>query len=72
MVKAKVNYFIEILMLLCFIGVAITSMLLEENRNLTFLHHVLGIVLLAFIALHILLHFKFIIAMTKSLFKRIN
>lgn len=33
-------------------------------------HHSVGIALLVLIAIHILLHLKFITAMTKNLFKR--
>jgi cytochrome b561 len=76
MIKPKINYLIEVVMIICFLFVAITSIFIGDeegnffNESIIEIHHAVGIALLALIVLHVLLHFKFISAMTKNLFKR--
>jgi hypothetical protein len=75
MVNPKINYFMEVLMIICGVFVAITSIFIGEGENqisegIIELHHAVGIALLVLIAIHIILHFKFIIVMTKNIFKR--
>ena len=73
MINPKINYFIEILMIICGVFVAITSTIIGDDGGesiFTDVHHFFGIALLILIGIHILLHIKFIVAMTKNLFKR--
>jgi len=73
MADPKFNYFISILMIITFLFVVITSWIIGDDggtRVINKIHHEAGIVLLVLIGLHILLHIKFIVAMTKEIFTK--
>ena len=86
--KAKINYFIDILMLIFFTINSITGLIIffflptgvkrgayQEflgiiKQNWSNLHNWSGLLLLLLIAIHLILHWKWIISMTKSLVQK--
>jgi hypothetical protein len=70
MVNIKLNYLIEILMIICLIVIIITTFGVGYSRgsDITDIHHTVGIIFIGLLILHIILHFKFIIRMTKNIF----
>jgi len=85
--KNKVNYWIDFVMLLTFIGSAVSGLILWGGFSRGFhrgqtiflgmvkhqwkqFHLVLGFILLIVVFIHILLHSKWIIKMTKNIFKK--
>jgi hypothetical protein len=76
MASPKINYLIEAIMIICILFVGITSIFIGDkegnffSESLIELHHAFGIAIFVLIAIHIVLHFKFVIAMTKNIFKR--
>ncbi len=78
MVNPKINYVMEVLMIICGILLGVTTFFVGDGgegngvlgEGITQLHHILGYVLLVMILLHVILHFRFIIAMTKNLSKK--
>lgn len=77
MVNMKVNYFIEVLMLICFIVMLLTAISLLSNggfnafgSKLTKVHTVFGITFLSLMILHIIFHLKILGIMTKNIFRK--
>ncbi len=76
--NTKLNFCIDILMLILFIIVAITSLILFfdlrisviRNQDLKIIHTYLGLVLIIIMVIHFLLHFKWITSIGKNLFKK--
>jgi hypothetical protein len=82
----KINYIIDILMLVCFVITAISGILflffpkgpragwyeIEEfhKRDLIEIHTFFGILMTLFGLIHFLLHLKWIVTMTKNLLKK--
>jgi cytochrome b561 len=82
----KINYIIDILMLVCFVITAISGMLFLffpkgpragwyeigsfNKGDLNALHKYFGILTILFVLIHFLLHLKWIVTMTKNLFKK--
>jgi len=86
MVKPKINYWIDVVMLIAFLITAITGIILffmpsgPKSSLSSFLgvikhtwsswHQWLGIAMIILAIVHFLLHWKWFIVMTKNLFKR--
>jgi hypothetical protein len=82
----KINYIIDVLMLVCFVITAISGMLLLffpkgprvgwyevggfHKRDLIEIHTFFGILMILFGLIHFLLHLKWIVTMTKNLLKK--
>jgi len=68
--KAKLNYFVGLGMAVSFAIVAVTGILklpvFGRQRDFMLLHDWAGIVLAAFVLLHLILHWNWIKCMTKS------
>ena len=72
--KTKLNYFVDLGMAISFAIVAVTGILKHpalggRARDYMLLHDWAGIVLACFVAIHLILHWSWIVAMTKSLLK---
>jgi hypothetical protein len=77
--KAKLNYFIDLLMLIVGSIVAITGILklpvlrsvyrTLPIRTLTQLHDISGVIIVVLVIIHLIFHWNWIICMTKSFFK---
>ena len=90
MKKSKINYFIDLLMLISFIINSITGLILFFflptgvrgggyqvflgiiKQNWVNLHNWSGLLLVLFVAIHLILHWNWIISMTKSLRQKNN
>jgi len=88
--KSKINYVIDILMLIFFIINAITGLIIffflptgvkkggyQEflgiiKHNWADVHNWSGLLLLLLVAIHLILHWKWIVSMTKSLIAKNN
>ena len=84
--KPKLNYIIDILMLICFLGSVISGVLFLffpegrrfgwheigglTKRELKDFHTIFGILMIIFLTFHFFLHWRWIVAMTKSFFKK--
>jgi hypothetical protein len=78
--KAHLNYIIDIIMLIVGSIVAITGILklpvLQSvyrtlpTKMLTQLHDISGVVIVILVIIHLILHWKWIVFMTKSVFKK--
>ena len=86
--KAKINYIVDMLMLLSFIVTAFTGIILffflpsgvRQGQYQTFLgiikatwitlHDWAGILMILLVLLHFVLHWKWIVYMTKSMFRK--
>ena len=70
--KVKLNYVIDMVMLLVFLICAITGILLLVGvRGITIkdIHNLSGIILLALVIIHFVLHWKWIVCITKQCLK---
>lgn len=85
--KAKINYIIDFILLLFFVGTAITGLIIfffmpsgvrrGGSQNFigivkgtwTDVHNWLGIVMIVIAVIHIVLHWKWIVCLTKNVFK---
>lgn len=61
MVNPKINYSVDILMFLCLVSLIITTFWVTRW------HHLLGIVMFIVLGIHILLHLKVFLGMTKGI-----
>ena len=74
--KLKLNYFVDIGMAIAFVIVAVTGILKLPalgggTRDFMLLHDWSGVVLAVFVLLHLILHWNWIVCMTKScIFKK--
>ena len=74
--KLKLNYFVDIGMAIAFVIVTVTGILKlpalgGQTEAYMFLHDWSGVVLAAFVLLHLILHWNWIVCMTKScIFKK--
>ena len=86
--KAKINYFIDLLMIIFFIINSITGLIIFFflptgvkrggyqvflgiiKQNLVDIHNWSGILLLIIIAIHLILHWNWIVCMTKSIIQK--
>lgn len=73
--KLKLNYFVDIGMAISFVIVAVTGILKlpvlgGKTEEYLFLHDWSGVVLTAFVLLHLILHWNWIVCMTKGMFKK--
>ena len=86
--KAKINYFIDALMLISFIITAFTGLIIffflpsgvRQGRYQEFLgiiketwttiHDWVGIIMILLVLFHFVLHWKWIVCMTKSMFRK--
>jgi len=70
--KIKINYFLDILLAISFIIVAITGIILflklVPKHTLVQLHDVSGIIFIILSLTHIVLHFNWFVCVTKSMF----
>lgn len=87
MPKPKVNYIIDVIMVLLFLGVAKSGIVLYfflpagqrrggwqtffglTKHTWSAIHNWCGLLLIALILVHIILHWKWILEMTKNIFK---
>lgn len=72
--RQKINYIIDILLLISFLVVAITGILklpilglasILPIRNISSIHDLTGILVVVLVAIHVILHMKFLVLMTK-------
>ncbi len=88
--KAKINYYVDFLLLLAFIGTAKTGLLIfffmpsgvrrggwQEFMGIakstwTDIHNWLGIAMVVIVIVHYLLHWNWLVCMTKSIFGKKN
>ncbi len=78
--KAKLNYFVDLIMAVFFIISAITGIrlyfgsqlvLLGSNKHaIASVHTYASFALVAIVAIHLILHWKWMVCMTKSFFKK--
>ena len=86
--KSKINYFVDLLMLISFIINAITGLIIfffltlgvrkggyQEflgiiKQNWVDVHNWSGFLLIIFVAIHLILHWNWIVCMTKSLIQK--
>jgi len=71
--KAKTYFWIDILMLIFFIIVAISGIAIFTDikyRDLRYIHNYSGLVLIIIMTIHFLLHLKWISSIGKSMFKK--
>jgi len=76
--KIKIYFWLDILMLIFFIIVAISALLLFtglrfegiRNQDLKLIHNYSGLILIIIMTIHFLLHFKWVTSVGKSLFKK--
>lgn len=86
--KTKVNYFVDVLLIISFIVVAITSVIIffflpsgvRQAGYQTFLgltkhtwsniHTIFGFTMIVLSLVHLVLHFKWLTAMSKTIFKK--
>jgi hypothetical protein len=76
--KAKLNYFVDMLLAVAFVLVAITGILKFPGwfgylqlpwRTLSKIHDWSGIAMAVLVLIHLILHWNWIVSMTKSIFK---
>ena len=73
--RPKLNYIVDIGMAISFVIVAVTGILKlpalgGRTRDYMLLHDWAGVVLAVFVLLHLILHWNWIICMTKGIFKK--
>jgi len=76
--KIKIYFWLDILMLIFFIIVAISALILFtglrlegiRNQDLKLIHNYSGLILIIIMVIHFLLHFKWVTSVGKSLFKK--
>ncbi len=81
--KPKLNYLIDMGMVISFLAVFVTGLMklpllyrhlkiirALPSSNLTFIHDWSGIILGIFVLAHIILHFDWIVCMTKNIFRK--
>ncbi|MBW2974022.1 DUF4405 domain-containing protein [Candidatus Woesearchaeota archaeon] len=73
--KAKLNYLVDIGLAVSFCIVVVTGILKlpalgKRTREYMLLHDWAGIALAVFVLLHLILHWNWIVYMTKSFFKK--
>jgi len=77
--KAKLNYFVDLLLLISFLLVAITGILKYPGwfnhlvlpwRTLSKIHDWSGVTIVLLVMVHLFLHWKWIVFMTKKIFLR--
>jgi len=86
--KAKINYIIDCIMGLSFVGVAITGLIIffflpsgiqgggeQQFMNITkhnwsAFHEWAGIIMLLFVIIHLILHWRWILSMTKAILRK--
>ena len=73
--RPKLNYFVDIGMAISFVIVAVTGILKlpalgGRTRDYMLLHDWAGVVLAVFVLLHLILHWNWIICMTKGFFNK--
>ena len=76
--KMKIYFWLDILMLIFFIIVSISGLVLFtglkfegiKNQELKNIHNYSGLILFIIIAIHFLLHFKWVTSVGKNLFKK--
>jgi len=68
--KTKLIYWTDVGMGISFLVVAITGFLkLDEPRNFMFVHDWSGILMSVFVLIHLILHWNWIVCMTKNILK---
>jgi len=75
MVSLKTNYWLDIGMGISFIFLAVTGIMKLDGgfrswHTLSEIHDWSGIILCCFVLLHLILHWRWIVTMTKQAFKR--
>ena len=79
--KAKLNYFIDLILAVLFFAVFVTGIIklpelklhktgLFNMSGLTFIHDWSGVLLGVFIVIHLVLHWNWIVCMTRAVFKK--
>lgn len=72
--KAKLNYLVDLLLFVSFFLVSVTGLMLFPGRrsrtDMVALHDWSGILLIVLAIVHFALHWKWIVSMTRSFFKR--
>lgn len=69
MEKGKLLYWIDVGIGISFVIVFITGILkLDNPRQMAFLHDWAGILMSVFVLIHLILHWNWIVAMTKNIF----
>ena len=74
--KSKINYIVDIVLGISFLAVAVTGMIRYfrlfgfRRADLANLHDLAGIIFVVLAAVHFVLHYRWIIVMTKNLFKK--
>jgi hypothetical protein len=71
--RAKMNLFLDVLMIAIFLIVAVTSIALffgYGDRDMRTIHRYVGMALVVILSVHFLLHFKWIASMIKNIFKK--
>jgi hypothetical protein len=74
--RLKLNYWIDILLTFSFLIVMITGIikipvlnLVSRNSILTPIHDLSGIIMSVLVIIHLVLHWKWLVVMTKKMFK---
>jgi hypothetical protein len=76
--KAKLNYFVDILLMVAFLLVVVTGILKFPGwfgylhlpwRSLNKIHDWSGIAMAVLVLIHIILHWSWIVSMTKRIFR---
>ena len=84
MEKAKINYFVDVLMGIAFISVVVTGVFKFPGLTKYFIsiyqiitpltmariHDWSGVIMSLLVLIHLILHWKWIVVMTKNIFKR--
>ena len=72
--KLKLNYFIDVLLIISFVIVAITSIILffklGSKHSLGGIHNISGMLFILLSLIHLGLHFNWFICITKSFFNK--
>ncbi|MDD4251461.1 MAG: DUF4405 domain-containing protein [Candidatus ainarchaeum sp.] len=79
MQRTKLNYLIDVILFFSFIGVFVTGLLrlpllglqiIIENEMITKIHNLSGILMGVIVIIHLILHWNWIVSMTKSFFRK--
>ncbi|MFB6088841.1 MAG: DUF4405 domain-containing protein [Candidatus Aenigmatarchaeota archaeon] len=81
MQKARLDYIVDFLMAISFIVVSISGLVLGAKKDHRFflgitrknwigIHNLLGIALILFVLIHLILHWKWMVRMTKYFFRK--
>lgn len=75
--KAKLNYIIDILIGISFLIVLITGIikfptlsLISKKSYISFIHDWSGVIMAVLVFIHLILHWNWIVVVTKNIFKR--